>query len=681
MQLSFKILILTFFTSLPFFCFAQDKADSIRTALKLTSPDSVRINLLLDLSKTIYHTQPDEAIKYATEAKDLAIKAGYQKEAGYALKNIGLAYYAQGNYPEVLIQWGESLKIFTSIGDKLGEANILNNIGAVYYDKGDYVRSLDYYLKSLNLSEELKDTVRIATALVNIGSVYQNNPTTFDKAFQNYELALEMFEQIGDLEGIASSSANVGQLYIQFKKYDEALASFQKSRNAYQKLGDSHYLAWTLSFIGKAHALKGDFNKAIRFQEEAIKLSKQYGYKLELVRSLRQLGETYSALNEPSKSITIHSEAETIAEEIEAKYELRLIYENLAEIYAKQKNFEKAYDYQQVLMAVKDSIFTDDNAKTLDRLQFEFDLGKKESQINLLTKDKELQELELQKQKFTKNALIIGSIFLLTIAFILLKNYQIKVKANRMLSQQNQEILQQKEEIESQRDDIESQKEEIESLILNILPIEVAQELRKTGRATPQYHESVTVLFTDFREFTKMAESMSAQRLVEELNNCFIAFDEIIELHGLEKIKTIGDAYMCACGIPSAVPDHALRTVRAALDIQQYIRQQNNIRKEKGETAWELRIGINTGSLIAGVVGRKKFAYDIWGNAVNIAARLEANGSEGKVNISNSTYQLIKDEYECHYRGKITAKNMGEVDMYFVENEIKKEILASNIEV
>jgi adenylate cyclase len=666
----FKTANLTLLLFLSSICYGQEKSDSLKSLLQGTKPDTTRVRILLDLSKTLYNTQPEEAIQYANEAKDLATNLGYYKGIGYALKNIGLAYYAQGNYPEVLIHWEESLKIFTDNGDKLGEANILNNIGAVYFDKGDYVRSLDNYLKSLELSEQLRDTLRIATALMNIGSVYQNNPTTYDKALTNYLLAQKMFGSIGELEGIGSASANVGQLYIKMEHYDDAITNFEKSREAYEELGESHYLPFTLSYLGKANALKGDFPVAVKFQEEALKIARQYGYKLEIVRSLAHLADTYVLMNNPGRAIACYTEAEKLAGEIEARFELKNIYESLAALYSKQHDFKNAYQYQNSLMAVKDSLFTDDSAKKLERLQFEFDLGKKESQIDLLKKDKELQDLELQKQRFTQNALMAGSILLLFIAFTLFRNYQIKVKANKLLAQQNQEISQQKEEIESQRDDIDEQKKEIENLILNILPVEVARELQKTGRATPKYHEDVTILFTDFKEFSKMADTVSAQQLVEELNECFIAFDEIIEKNGLEKIKTIGDAYMCACGIPVPIEEHALRTVNAALQIQEYISRYNENRRAKGLAAWELRIGIHSGPVIAGVVGRKKFAYDIWGNAVNIAARLEANGLEGKVNISDATYQLVKDHYQCFYRGKILAKNIGDVDMYFVEKEI-----------
>jgi class 3 adenylate cyclase len=223
--------------------------------------------------------------------------------------------------------------------------------------------------------------------------------------------------------------------------------------------------------------------------------------------------------------------------------------------------------------------------------------------------------------------------------------------------------------------EVSSQKIEIEKLLLNILPSETAQELKEKGYATPKYYENVSVLFTDFKDFTKIAEGLSPQELVAELNACFIAFDEIIEKNNLEKIKTIGDAFMCAGGIPLSNQSHPMDAIRAGLEIQEYMNTMNEKRKEKGVLPWNLRIGIHTGPVVAGVVGRRKFAYDIWGDAVNIASRMESSGEAGKVNISDSTFNLVKDKYFCQYRGKVSAKNKGDVDMYFVEGVMNERVL------
>jgi adenylate cyclase len=660
---------------------AQGNADSLRVLLKDLKADTLRVNTLNEISRLLYKNEPDNAIRYANEANDLATTLDFQKGRGYAMRNLGLVYYSQSDYSEALIHWSEALKAFNSIGNKPGEANILSNMAVIYMDKADYVRAVEYLYESLRIAEQLRDTVRLATVYNNLGSVFEKDANTYDKALENYFNALRLAEAARDLEAIGIVSSNIGEIYQNTGKYDEALVYFNKSLKAYSEHGDTYFVVYTLASIGKAHALLGDYDAAVRFQSEALRTARQNGFKLRMLEALSALGTTYKQYKHYSLASKTFLEAEEIGKEIGARAELKNVYEGLAAVYSATGDHRNAFNYQQSLIAIKDLLYTDENRKNLERLQFEFDLDKKESQISLLTKDKELKELELQKQKVTRNGLIAGLGLLGLLAFFLYRNYQIKAKSNRMLAQQNHEISQQKEEIEAQRDDIESQKTEIENLILNILPLEVAQELRKTGTATPRSYDSVTVLFTDFKEFTKIAENMSAAELVEELNECFIAFDQIIEEFGLEKIKTIGDAYMCACGIPTPVEDHPFRTVRAALAIQRYIDEMNQKRAEKGAPLWELRIGIHTGPLTAGVVGRKKFAYDIWGNSVNIAARLETAGHVGKVNISETTYHLIKENFECSYRGKIMAKNIGNIDMYFVEREIRPERVEEPVNV
>jgi len=311
-------------------------------------------------------------------------------------------------------------------------------------------------------------------------------------------------------------------------------------------------------------------------------------------------------------------------------------------------DFKSAFDYQRRLTDIKDTLFNTATAKKLQKLQFDNDLEKKQNEIALLTKDKDLQTASIKRQKLAKNAFLVGLVLAFIIALLIYRSYRIKAKTHKILDQQ---------------------KNEIEHLLLNILPEEVAQELKVTGHATPRHYESVSVMFTDFKGFTTIADQMDPNELVKELDDCFIAFDAIIEKYQLEKIKTIGDAYMCAGGIPTPDEQHVLKIVKAGLDIQQYIAVYNQNRIEKGQEPWKIRIGIHVGPVVAGVVGKKKYAYDIWGGTVNIASRMESNGEPGKVNISSATYEIIKDYYECTYRGKISAKNIGEIDMYFIEHE------------
>jgi len=221
-------------------------------------------------------------------------------------------------------------------------------------------------------------------------------------------------------------------------------------------------------------------------------------------------------------------------------------------------------------------------------------------------------------------------------------------------------------EVVAQSKEIEGQKVRIEDLLLNILPKEISEELKENGKATARRHDQVTVMFTDMKGFTQVAEKMTPEELVSELDDCFIRFDEIIGKYGIEKIKTIGDSYMSACGVPKSDPNHAVKAVAAALEVRELMNEWHREHAAAGKQPWSLRIGLHSGPVVAGVVGKRKFAYDIWGDAVNTASRMESSGEPGEVNISGATYELVKDYFECDHRGQIEAKNKGRIDMYFV---------------
>lgn len=247
-------------------------------------------------------------------------------------------------------------------------------------------------------------------------------------------------------------------------------------------------------------------------------------------------------------------------------------------------------------------------------------------------------------------------------------------EVNEEQERKNQEIKEQKELIEREKRAIEKQKllvererTKAEKLLSNILPDEVAKQLKNKGSVRPRNYRKATVLFTDFKGFTQSCEALSPSDLVQALHTFFITFDDIIGRHYIEKIKTIGDAYMCVGGLPIRNRSNPFDVVLAGLEIQNFMNTIAEKRRYSKLPRWQLRLGIHTGPVVAGVVGKIKFAYDIWGDTVNIAARMEQSGQVGKVNISGSTYELIKDYFDCSYRGKIEAKNKGKIDMYFVD--------------
>jgi class 3 adenylate cyclase len=231
-------------------------------------------------------------------------------------------------------------------------------------------------------------------------------------------------------------------------------------------------------------------------------------------------------------------------------------------------------------------------------------------------------------------------------------------------------VQQRTREIERQKEIIETAKAQSDSLLLNILPDEIAEELKKFGKSYARKHNQVSVLFSDIKGFSFMAETLTPVKLVTQLDEVFGAFDNIIAKYDMEKIKTIGDAYMCACGLPLPDQENAIKAVKAGMDMQRFINEFGLANKIQNLPVFEVRIGIHTGPLVAGVVGLKKFAYDIWGDTVNLASRMEQHSEAGKVNISGETYQLIKDQFRCTYRGRIETKSKPDVEMYFVDEEM-----------
>ncbi|MCC5944529.1 MAG: hypothetical protein JJT94_06305 [Bernardetiaceae bacterium] len=379
--------------------------------------------------------------------------------------------------------------------------------------------------------------------------------------------------------------------------------------------------------------------KILEKLEQAIKTSReQADIRLEVMGLYRQ-GFIAHAINHRRAGITLEQAFKLAQAHEHYDYAIKAARE-LSAYYKAKGKVAQAQFYQNMaadlalpaskLDAQKDSI---SNLITEKQLQDEI----------LLNKELELQNEQLEKQR------IIGlSVLLLLILGIVV------VAGLR---------------IRKQKKHIEEERAKSDRLLLNILPLAVADELKTFDKVQPKLFNSATVLFTDFKGFTQISEQLSPRELIEELDYCFHRFDDICEKHGIEKIKTIGDAYMCAAGVPLPSDTHAINAVRAGIEMQAAMLEIQKKQKAAGKPIFELRLGIHTGAIIAGVIGKRKFAYDIWGDTVNVAARMESAGEPGKVNISETTYERVRTMFDCAYRGELEAKNKGKMKMYFVEKE------------
>ena len=257
--------------------------------------------------------------------------------------------------------------------------------------------------------------------------------------------------------------------------------------------------------------------------------------------------------------------------------------------------------------------------------------------------------------------------YLLLLVFLLVVLYRVLIHRHIRKQAELEELVM------TRTEELTEEKERTETLLANVLPKGTADEIMSKGKATKKKFNFATVLFSDIQGFTKIAEEVNPEILIDELDRFFFYFDSVVEKYNIEKIKTIGDAYMCAGGIPKSNRTNPIEVILAALEMQSFMERLKADQQKKGQIFWDIRIGLHTGTVIAGVVGQKKLSYDIWGDTVNTASRMESSGEAGKINISGTTYEYARDFFICEYRGKMPVKYKGELDMYFV-NGIRPEL-------
>lgn len=696
----------------------QTEADSLLQLLEEEKSDTQRVNLLNELGWIFKFDQPDSARFFLDSALSLARHIGFKKGEGDAQNYRGVVEDIHGHPEETVRRFQEALAIRRALGDSAGVASLYNNLGNVEEFRGDYIKALDYYQNSLRIRKELGDSLKVARLYYNISILYESMGL-YSEALNYVFQYLELIELLPHSErDLANAYIVIGNIKLELDRFGEAKENYRKALTIYRKEGSRRELADALNNLGNAQdaiadslyetgnlqaalalsqralqryrealelrrkegeeeglaelynnmALsyknwgsylfkqddrRGAFAKwdtALQLFRPALNIWKAYDSKKGVMRVYNGIGDVYRRMGQLDSALHYVRQYLAIAEEIDDPKYRQNAYKDLGKIYYTLGLYKKAYEFRRAYDRIKYQRLNEKKIRDNERREILYGDRLKQYEI-----EKQRQELLLQEERARRMLVtfVAGAVILLLIIGLLVNRYRLKTRANKQLAEKNAII--------------ERERRRAESLLLNILPEKVAEELKETGRTQARQYDEVTVLFSDFKSFTQVAEVLTPAELVAMLDECFSAFDEIMERYGVEKIKTIGDAYMCAGGLPQPMDDHAKHVVRAGLAMRDYMLAFAERRKEKGLPFFEIRIGIHTGPVVAGVVGYKKFAYDIWGDAVNLAARMESSGEAGKVNISEATYQLVKDEFRCIYRGAVPAKNKGMQKMYFVE--------------
>ncbi len=621
--------------------------DSLLHLLTTTLPDTTRIDVLGKLSKTLLSTNTDQAIAYAQEAVDLSTQVGDAERSAYMLKSVGLGYYYKGEFVEVLDYWRASLEEFKKINHPKGISNLLSNIGAVYSTTGDYTKALEYHLEALRIAEKQKDDFRRATVLQNLGAVYSNNGQ-FELSKTYYQQAMTICQSIDYQECIGLVSLNLSEVYENMENLPEAVVWMKKAKEI-MAATKSPMLSETLAKSSNLKIKEKKFEAALQEAKSAYDLAASSNNKTALQMSLIVLGNIYTQTLNEEQAIYAFQESIQLGKKIGINNNMQVAYKGLIDAYRNKGNFLDALTAQDSLESINQTIYDLERDKKLSNLQLEFDLEKREAEIALLNADNALKNQQIAKAKVERNFLTAIAAFLFLLIGGIGYLYQYSQKKNKIISEERNKS---------------------DHLLKNILPPETAEELKKNGVVQPKSYEEITVLFTDFVGFTKKAASNSPEIIVSSIDYYFKEFDKIISDNQLEKIKTMGDAYMCAGGLHIADNHHGTitkNTIKAAFQILQFVKQ-TAANPPLGIVPFQIRIGIDSGPVVAGVVGQSKFQYDIWGDTVNVAARMEANSEPNKINVSENIYQQLKDSLEFLYRGTIDVKNKGLMKMYFYES-------------
>ena len=617
-----------------------------------TLPDSARLKAISALSWKAVFEKPDSGLALARLQLELARKGGDPKAIFTAYNTLAVGSKLRSDLPAALEHFNRCLEVARSMNDRKRVANTFSNMSTVYKDLGDQPKALDLLQQSLRIDQELGNKEGMAGTYNNIGNTYKRL-NEFGKALENYERSAALYDELGDRKGRASALVSIGTTHSDLGEREKAVTELGQAIDLYRQLGSRLDRGKAHNNLGQVLARMGRSAEAHAHFDTARAVFTELRAKDPLARNLYYTGEAFLTEGRPADAIRACQRGLALADSLGLLAQRKECTDCLMRAYALAGDHRRAYEAQRVFIQLDDTLDKVNNGKEVMRLELtrvfeQQQIADSLDQAKAAFSQQLAFDRRMADERSRRGLLIAAILVALVIAGALLNRLRYTQRAKKA---------------------IEHEKERSDELLHNILPVEVAAELKANGRAEARSFENATVLFTDFKGFTQLSEQLTAPELVAEIDACFKGLDAIVEKHRVEKIKTIGDAYMAAAGLPDPQASTAADIVLAALEMRDLIGQRRTERLRAGLPAFEMRIGLHSGPVIAGVVGVRKFGYDIWGDTVNTAARMESSGEPGRVNISATTYALVKDVPGLRFepRGHVHAKGKGELEMFFVE--------------
>lgn len=574
--------------------------DSLRAVLVSAPEDSMRVKTLLALASQLNFRNALSAMRYAEQSLELARRLRYERGIALSQNAFGVAARIQGLYAVAASYHFDALKKSESLADTQGIARALHNIGRVYEVQRENDKALEYLRKALDLWRWHGGASEIAETKHYMGNCF-GNKRLFDSAMIYYSTALSLRRTLNERRGIATLTNNIGWILRLQGRYDSALVMFRTAFAMYDSLADLRGKALTLDNTGIVYFNQKNYAASVKTLTQALSFAERAGDR-------REINDLYAAL---------------------------------ANSHEASNDFREANTYRRLRDALKDSLFNERSAKLVAELNSRYESEKREQELVMLQKDADKNEL-------VRNA----SIAVTTLALGFVVYFAVSFRESRRLNRA----------LRRNQSDLEAEKANSDALLLNIMPASIAKRLKAGELNFAQRYTNATVFFADIANFTPLAAGISPEELVQILSEVFTLFDTILEKYGLEKIKTIGDSYMVASGLPEKRDDHAHAAARAALEMVAELVRFN----EMYRTNLELRVGMHTGAVVAGVIGKKKFAFDLWGDTVNIASRMESHGEAGKIHCTEEIYQLLRNDCVFEERGMIELKGRGMMNTYFL---------------